>query len=268
MEVIVEMKDKLSKLDTDLYCITASEHSRGRDNIEVVMRMIDSGIKIVQYREKDKSMLEKYRECVKIRELTAGSSVTFIVNDHIDIALSVEADGVHLGQDDMPLDKARELVGRDMIIGISTHSPQQLREAVKGGADYIGVGPIFETHTKKDVCAPVGFEYLEYAVKNAGIPFVAIGGIKLHNIHEVKKRGAECISLVTEITGAEDIGKMIGDIRKILKEENANGLQHPDGSSAERNCHSADERGCRKGRQKHRGIDRACGKGKSRDSRK
>ena len=215
---------KKEKLDTDLYCITAEQHSNGRDNLEVVREMIDSGIKIIQYREKDKSISEKYKQCKKIRDITADGGVTFIVNDYIDIALSVGADGVHLGQDDMPIEKARELTGEDMLIGVSTHSPDQAQAAVKGGADYIGVGPIFKTFTKKDVCDPVGFEYLEYAVENIDIPFVAIGGIKLHNLNEVKKRGAGCIAMVTEITAAENICKMIENIRSILKGENINEL--------------------------------------------
>lgn len=205
------------RLDTDIYCITAEEHSRGRDNIEVVREMLEAGIRIIQYREKDKSALEKYRQCVRIRELTALHGALFIVNDQIDIALSVEADGVHLGQDDLPIEKARELTGEKMIIGLSTHSPEQAVDAVRRGADYIGVGPIFKTYTKKDVCDPVGLEYLEYAVKNVNIPFVAIGGIKLHNINMVKEMGAKCIALVTEIVGAESIPEMIRSIRDNLK---------------------------------------------------
>lgn len=206
---------KRKKLDTDIYGITAEEYSRGRDNIEVVARMIEAGVKIIQYREKDKTMLEKYRQCVKIREMTAEAGVALIVNDHIDLALSIEADGVHIGQDDLPLEAVRSLVGEKMIIGVSTHSPEQAQKAVKGGADYIGVGPLFRTYTKKDVCDPVGLEYLDYAVAHIGIPFVAIGGIKLHNITEVKRRGAKCIALVTEIVGADDIPGIIREIRKI-----------------------------------------------------
>jgi thiamine-phosphate pyrophosphorylase len=212
---ILDAKDKKAKLDTDLYCITAEEHSKGRDNIEVVREMIASGIKLIQYREKDKTMLEKYRQCEKIRELTAAAGVTFIVNDHIELGLSVGADGIHIGQDDMPIEIARKLVGDDMIIGLSTHSPEHAQDAMARGADYIGVGPIFKTFTKKDVCGPVGLEYLDYAVKNVSIPFVAIGGIKLHNIFEVKKKGARCIALVTEIVGADNISRMIEDLRKI-----------------------------------------------------
>lgn len=207
----------LDVLNTDIYCLTAEEYSRGRDNIKVVEAMLEAGVKLIQYREKDKSMLEKYRQCIKLREMTAEAGAAFIVNDHIDLAKSVCADGIHLGQDDMPAAAARELIGGSMILGISTHSPKQAEKAVRDGADYIGVGPIYRTFTKKDVCNPVGLEYLDYVVKNVSIPFVAIGGIKLHNLRQVKSRGAKCIALVTEIVGAENIKGTIESIREILK---------------------------------------------------
>lgn len=206
-------KDKLRKLSTDLYCITAEEHSNGRSNIEVVEKMINAGVRIIQYREKDKSLFEKYSECMKIREMTRDKGVTFIINDHIDIALMVKADGIHIGQDDIPIEKVRELVGDEMIIGLSTHSPQQAEDAVRRGADYIGVGPLYKTYTKKDVCEPVGLSYLDYVVKNINIPFVAIGGIKEHNIGEVLSHGAKCIAMVTGIVGAEDIEEKIRSIK-------------------------------------------------------
>lgn len=206
-------------LNTDIYGITAEEYSRGRSNIEVVQEMIAAGIKVIQYREKDKSMLAKYRECVKIRELTKAAGVTFIVNDHVDLALAVGADGVHLGQDDLPVACARELAGEKLIIGLSTHSPAQARAAEAAGVDYIGVGPIFPTRTKKDVVDPVGLGYLDYVVKNINLPFVAIGGIKEHNIREVRRHGARCIALVTEIVGAEDIGAKVAALRRRLAEE-------------------------------------------------
>jgi thiamine-phosphate pyrophosphorylase len=135
--------------------------------------------------------LEKYRECLAIRELTSRAGALFIVNDDPALAIAVKADGVHIGQDDMPIEAARSVLGAGMIIGVSTHSPEQALDAVRRGADYIGVGPLFVTSTKTDVCAPVGLEYLEFAVKNIGIPFVAIGGIKRHNLPEVVKTRRE-----------------------------------------------------------------------------
>ena len=208
--------EKLTYFNSGIYGITAEEHSRGRDNIEVVQKMVDAGIKIIQYREKEKSMLEKYKQCLKIREITAKAGTLFIVNDHVDLAMSVGADGVHIGQDDLPFKVVREFVGKDLVIGVSTHSPAQAQQAVRDGADYIGVGPLFRTYTKKDVCEPVGLEYLEYVVGNIDLPFVAIGGIKLYNLQEVKGKGARCISLVTEIVGAEDIAKTIKEVQELI----------------------------------------------------
>lgn len=211
------MKQKKLECISGIYGITASQFSCGRNNIDVVKAMVDAGIKVIQYREKDFSLKKKYQECALIREITKKSGVMFIVNDHVDLALMVGADGVHIGQDDWPIEKVRSLIGQDMIIGISTHSPQQAQAAVRDGADYIGVGPIYRTFTKKDVCEPVGIEYLKYAIQNVTIPLVAIGGIKEFNIHEVAAYGAECICLVTEIVGATNIGQKIKRLNEIMK---------------------------------------------------
>jgi thiamine-phosphate pyrophosphorylase len=156
----------------------------------------------------------KYREGVKIREMTAAFGCTLIINDDIDLALALEADGIHLGQDDLPVGPARQLVGDRMLIGLSTHSPEQARKAVTEGVDYIGVGPIYPTRTKKDVCAPVGLEYLRFAAENITIPWVAIGGIKEHNVAEAIRNGASTVALVTEIVGAPDIKRKIAAIRE------------------------------------------------------
>ena len=204
-------------LDTDLYCLTAEEFSCGRGNIEVVKEMIAAGIKLIQYREKEKSMLEKYDECMAIRKLTKEAGVTFVVNDHVDLAMAVQADGLHVGQDDMPVPVIREITGGKIFIGLSTHSPEQAENAVTAGADYIGVGPVFKTYTKKDVCDPVGFDYLDYVVKNIDLPFVAIGGIKEDNLGEIVKRGAKCVAMVTEIVGADDIGVKIKNLRSKMR---------------------------------------------------
>lgn len=211
------MERQKSFFDTGLYCITSEEHSRGRNNIEVVREMIKAGVKVIQYREKEKKQLHKYNECLQIRAMTKEAGVTFIVNDNIDIAILVKADGVHIGQDDLPIGKVRELVGKEMIIGLSTHSPKQAEDAVRSGADYIGVGPIYKTYTKKDVCDAVGLDYLTYVVKNLSIPYVAIGGIKEHNMHEVIGCGAKCIAMVTEIVGADNIGEKIKNIKDNMK---------------------------------------------------
>lgn len=197
-----------------IYAILGEEFSKGRSNIEVAKEILESGVKIIQYREKDKKALYKYRECMELRKLTSEYDAMFIVNDDIDIAILVGADGVHTGQEDLPLSEVRKLVGNDMIIGRSTHSPEQAQKAVEEGADYIGVGPIFATKTKKDVCDPVGLDYLKYVVDNVDIPFVAIGGIKEHNIDQVVDLGAECICLVTEIISSDSIKDKIDSLKK------------------------------------------------------
>ena len=210
-----------SVLPYGIYGITAKKFSLGRSNIDVARQMIAGGVKIIQYREKrphtnHRTMLE---ECNQLRTLTCKHGVLFIVNDHVDIALLTDADGVHVGQDDLPVDQVRKLVGPHKIIGLSTHSPQQARQAMEIGADYIGVGPIFSTQTKEDVCDPVGLEYLAYAVKNVPLPFVAIGGIKAHNIDQVCRLGAKTICLVTEIVGAKDIAGTVRNLRARIDQE-------------------------------------------------
>jgi thiamine-phosphate pyrophosphorylase len=203
--------------ETDIYAITASRFSLGRSNLEVVQQMLEAGIKVVQYREKEFPMITKYHECLKIRDLTAKYKACFIVNDDVHLALAVEADGVHVGQDDLPVECVRQIVGEKILIGLSTHNPAQADEAVAGGlVDYIGVGPLFQTFTKKDVQPPVGLGYLDYVVEHHHLPFVAIGGIKEHNLAEVVAHGAACVCLVTEIVGARDIGQKIRSLRSII----------------------------------------------------
>lgn len=204
-------------LDTDIYCLTGEKFSLGRSNIEVVQAMLDNGIKLVQYREKEKKMGAKYEECKTIRKMTRKAGAAFIINDDIELAILVGADGVHIGQEDLPVEAVRQLVGEDMAIGLSTHAPEEAQDAVKRGADYIGVGPIFRTFTKEDVVDPVGFEYLDYVVKNIDLPFVAIGGIKEHNLAEVVQRGSRCVALVTEIVGEENIGEKIKALRQKMQ---------------------------------------------------
>ncbi|QTL99873.1 thiamine phosphate synthase [Iocasia frigidifontis] len=211
------MKDRV--LGTDLYCITDEGLSKGRDNIEVVNELLRADIKIIQYRAKNKSMKGKYEECRKIRKLTAERGVTFIVNDHIDLALAVEADGVHIGQGDLPIEVVRRLIGDKMIIGLSTHSPEEIENGVRAGADYLGIGPVFSTSTKEDASPPLGLDYLRDVADKIKIPFVVIGGITEANIGSVRESGAECICLISEIVGAEDIGEKIRGLRKCLEKK-------------------------------------------------
>ncbi|MDD7262603.1 MAG: thiamine phosphate synthase [Fusobacterium mortiferum] len=196
-----------------IYGITGDNFSNGRSNYFCVEEMIKGGIKIVQYRAKTKDTREKVKEAREIRELCRKNGVIFIVNDNVDIALLVDADGVHIGQEDMHPDDVRKLIGDNKIIGLSTHSEKQGMEAYKNpNVDYIGVGPIFPTTTKDTT--PVGLGYLEYAVKNLDLPFVAIGGIKAQNIDAIIAKGAQRVCLVSEIVGADSISDMARNLQE------------------------------------------------------
>ena len=164
------------------------------DMINLVLR---AGVKCIQYREKDLPRREIYVNAVKFRELTRLFDATLIINDHADIALAVDADGVHLGQDDLPLKEARKIMG-SRIIGISTHNLDQAKEAELGGADYIGFGPVFHT-TTKDAGTPKGIDNVRIVKENVSIPVVAIGGISLDNIISVVEAGADSVALATAI---------------------------------------------------------------------
>jgi thiamine-phosphate pyrophosphorylase len=198
-----------------LYAITAEGMSNSKDNITVVKEMLEAGIKIIQYRQKEKSKIEKFEQCKIIRQLTADFNCLFIVNDDIDIAMAVKSDGFHIGQDDLPIIEVRKIVGENFIIGLSTHSPIQAQKAVADGADYIGVGPIYKTLTKISV-PPVGLEYLDFCVNNIKIPKVAIGGIKLSNLSDIAIYKPENICMVSEITASQDIGQTIKRARELM----------------------------------------------------
>ncbi len=206
--------------DTDLYGLTDSRLSLGRSVAQVAQALLEAGVKIIQYREKKLSGAKMLEECRQLRQLANEYNACFIVNDHIDLATLVGADGIHLGQDDIPVREARKLVGKDMCIGLSTHSPKQALEALAAGADYIGVGPVFATNTKEDVVDPVGLEYVDWVSANIRLPFVAIGGIKEHNIAKVASHGAKCCALVSEFTGAPDIGAKVAAVRRAMADMN------------------------------------------------
>ena len=199
-----------------IYGILGEEFSRGRGNVKTAELLVEGGIDILQYREKrhKKSHLSMYEECLEIRKITREAKIPFIVNDFLDLALAVEADGIHQGQDDLPIPVVKKLAPH-MLVGCSTHSPEQAARARAQGADYIGVGPIFPTQTKEDVCDAVGFSYLDHVADRGDIPFVAIGGIKRHNMKEVITRGATTVCLVTEIIAADDVVERLKEIKEI-----------------------------------------------------
>lgn len=201
------MRDRII-IPNGIYGITGDNFSNGKSNYQCVIEMIEGGIKIIQYRDKIKSTQEKIREIKEIRELCREKNVIFIVNDYVDIALLVDADGVHIGQEDMSVEDVRKLIGNNKIIGLSTHNITQGISANSNfDIDYIGVGPIFPTTTKDREA--IGLDYLKYACTNFSIPLVAIGGIKEKNIENVLKYNVNRVALVSEIVGANDIVKKI-----------------------------------------------------------
>ena len=210
----------MRKIPEGIYGITAENFANGRSNIKCVEEMIKAGVKIIQYREKYKNIKEKLKEAKLLAKLCKENAVIFIINDHVDIALLCDADGVHVGQDDMDISDVRTLLGYDKIIGVSTHNITQAKKAKKDGADYIGVGPIHKTATKDT--APVGYEYLKDVVKQIDIPFVAIGGVKESNIQKVIDHGAKTICLVSEIVSSANIVEKVNSLQSIIKLSNSN----------------------------------------------
>lgn len=193
------------KLDFGLYVVLGREFSHGRDFYEVAEKAIAGGAGAIQLRDKDLPKREFLQWAYRLRQLTHQHYVTFIINDQIDVALAVEADGVHLGQDDFPIPEARCLLGPHAIIGSSTHNIDEARRAVDEGATYINIGPIFTTQTKKGVSAAIGPELITEITSILQHPFTVMGGIKLHNVDEVLRRGARRVAVVTAVVGEEDI---------------------------------------------------------------
>ncbi|MFD0712415.1 thiamine phosphate synthase [Paenibacillus sp. GCM10027626] len=189
--------------DFRLYAITGENYHPGRQMIPVMEAALQGGADIVQLRAKNAPKREVLAKAYALRELTLRYNVPLIINDHIDVALAVEADGVHLGQDDLPLAEARRIVGPDRLIGISTHNIGQALAAQAGGADYIGVGPVYPTGTKPGRTA-VTTSYVTEAASQISIPFVAIGGITPNNVDEVLRAGARRICAVSAIVGSDD----------------------------------------------------------------
>ncbi|MDF2725624.1 MAG: thiE [Paenibacillus sp.] len=190
--------------DFKLYVITGEQFHPGRSLVEVMEQTILGGCDIIQLRDKHSPKRDVLAKAKALRELTRRYGVTFIVNDDIDIALAVDADGIHLGQDDLPLADARNIMG-GKIIGISTQNIDEARQAEREGADYIGVGPVFETKSKDDAAAPVTTAYVRQVAEEIRIPAVAIGGIKLHNVDQVIEAGARRVCVISEIVGSADI---------------------------------------------------------------
>ncbi len=202
-----KLKDKYNKLilgNKKLYLVTNSDKFENDDAfLDAVASALKGGVDILQLREKTMPANRIIELGKKIKLLCAEYGATFIVNDRVDIAYVLEADGVHLGQDDMDVESARKILGNNAIIGVSTHAPEQAQKAVADGADYIGMGPVFTTPTKPGRKS-VGLEYVEWVSNNIDIPAFAIGGIDPDNVNEVIAHGAKRIAVVRAIINAEN----------------------------------------------------------------
>jgi len=192
-----------------LYIILDPSVCPARPLVEVLTVAAEAGATLFQYRNKTASMKDAYGEALALRQAAAKAGVLFIVNDRCDLALAVDADGVHLGQGDLSLDLARKVMGPEKLIGISTHNPDQVREATAGQPDYLGFGPIFTPGSKQDHDPVVGLEGLRAMRALTLLPVFAIGGIHIDQVREVLRAGANGVAVISAILKAQDISQAV-----------------------------------------------------------
>lgn len=188
-----------------LHVLTDRALSRGRDMLAVARAALDGGATVIQLRDKTASTRMLVEAGVALRALTRERGALLIVNDRLDVALAVDADGAHVGQDDMPAALARQLLGPQRILGVSAGNLEEAAEAVIAGADYLGVGPIYATGSKADAGSPVGPALLRELAVRYSLPLVAIGGINVENTREVIHAGASGVAVISAVVSAEDI---------------------------------------------------------------
>ena len=203
----------------NIYLITSQNNMDDSEFIDRIALILNAGVKLIQYREKNKTAKEMINIAKKLRQLCSMYDALLIINDRIDIAKIVDADGVHLGQDDIDINSARKLLGEDKIIGISTHKPDDAIIAQENNADYIGVGPVFKTPTKPTT-TPVGLEYVKWVSQNIKIPFYAIGSIDETNVNEVINAGATRVAAIRALMNASDINKTVSKFNEVLNNAN------------------------------------------------
>ncbi len=200
------------KIDFKVYLITDGKQIVNGNLFLAVKRVLDGWVKAVQLREKDLDSRELLRQAYKMRELTNKYSAKLFINDRFDIALAVGADGVHLTQAGIPVDAVRKTVRNKLVIGVSTHSLKEAREAEKGGADFVTFGPVFRTGSKVKYGPPVGLDALKQVSSRLRIPVFALGGIKVSRIKKVKTAGAFGVSMISEILKADNIKAKAGEV--------------------------------------------------------
>jgi len=199
-----------------LYVLVTSKLCAGRDAEEVTRLAIRGGADMIQMREKEMPDGEFLALARRLREACRAEGALFIVNDRIHIAQLVDADGIHVGQDDLPASDARKLVGENKIIGVSTHSPEQAEAAIRHGASYIGVGPVHATQTKPTT-PPAGLGYVVHAAKHVNIPFFAIGGVSAENAEAILEAGAWGLSVCSAVISAEDVTAAAASIKAVIQ---------------------------------------------------
>jgi thiamine-phosphate pyrophosphorylase len=208
---------KLQNIDYSLYLVTDRGLARGRTTLEIVKAAVHGGATVVQLREKDCSTRELIEQAFSIKEFLKDHGVPLIINDRLDVAQAVKADGVHLGQSDMPLGFAKQILGNAMVIGISAESIEDAIEAEKGGADYLGVSPIYATPTKTDTAPALGLEGLKKIRRTVKLPLVGIGGLSKENAAEVIRSGADGVAVVSAIVAADDPETAARELRHAIK---------------------------------------------------
>lgn len=206
--------------EIDFYLVTDSGLSR-KGTLSDVRNAVEAGCRIVQYREKDKSTKEMVKEALLIKEI-CGDKAIFLVNDRIDVAMAVDADGVHIGQDDMPIQLARQLLGSDRIIGLTVHDLREALQAEREGADYVGLSPIFVTSTKKDAGEGIGPERIREVKDALSIPVVTIGGINRKNCVSVIQGGTDSLVAISAVVCSDDVRKETRDFIDIIRNTKRN----------------------------------------------
>ena len=198
------------------YFITDSLLSRAGNRSDV-HAAVSSGVEVVQYRNKNADTREMYLEALELARICQAGGSLFLINDRLDVALAVEADGVHLGQTDMPCTRARKLLGREKVIGVTVHNLAEAMQAEEEGADYLGVSPIFSTSTKKDAGRPAGIRLIEEIREQVSLPLVAIGGINHSNAPEVIRAGADCLCAISCVVAEENVSGRIRRFQELFE---------------------------------------------------
>lgn len=187
-----------------------------RPLVDVLRAAAALGVRLFQYRDKQATMKEAYAQALALRQAATEVGAWLIINDRCDLALAVQADGVHLGQEDLPMADARQLLGSEKVIGLSTHTTEQVREAVILKPDYIGFGPIFSTSTKADHDPVVGLDGLQAARALTTLPMFAIGGITADSVGDIMAAGADGVAVISAILTAPDLNATIRTFQQAL----------------------------------------------------